>query len=127
MARIIDIEMNENGSWTVKYASGCSRTYKSRAALPKTAKAWLKEQREEARAEERGARRFTVGGKAVCGNDEETILKVSKCYVWMTYCGYTDEVQKRRIRKDSYGNEYVEWQETGWGRGCNSYYKYKAA
>lgn len=83
------------------------------------------EETEEATTEE--PKTFKVGGKAVYGNQVETVVKVTKCYVWFTYCGHPDELQKRKIKKGANGNEYVEFQETGWGRGNCQWYTYKAA
>lgn len=73
-------------------------------------------------------KKFTVGGVAVDHQGRtEKVMKVTKCYVWFTYCGNENELEKRKIKRDSYGNEFVEYQESGWGRGCNGYYRYNAA
>lgn len=41
----------------------------------------------------------------------EKVVRISKCYVWLTYCGHEDELTRKKIRKDMDGNEYVEWNE----------------
>ena len=53
---------------------------------------------------------------------DEKVVKVSKCYIWITYCGQEDELVRKKIRKDMDGNEYVEWNE---GKGF--WYGYRAA
>lgn len=78
--------------------------------------------KEEAAAEEiiteeaaEEPKRFTVGGKAVDGiGDAETVVKVTKCFVWITFHGNEDILIKRKIRRDGKGNEYVECQKTGY-------------
>lgn len=86
------------------------------------------EENEEATTEEATeAKTFKVGGKAVCGNQAETVAKVTKCFVWITYCGDRNDLIKRKIKKDGYGNEYIEYHDTGFPRGCNGYYTFKAA
>lgn len=58
---------------------------------------------------------FKVGGKAVDGiGTTETVVKVTKCFVWITFHGNEEILIKRKIRRDSKGNEYIECQKSGY-------------
>lgn len=73
---------------------------------------------EAAEAEqEKAPKTFKVGDVAKAmytyQSGDEKIMKVSKCYVWITYCGQEDELIRKKIRRDGNGDEYIEWNEGG--------------
>lgn len=40
--------------------------------------------------------------------EKEKVMKRSACYVWLSYLGDENELEKIKIRKDESGNEYLE-------------------
>lgn len=126
-AVIVKVEriFGRDGKCRVYYESGAVRIY-AWVKAPATVKAFVKahgyEDLTRAAVIEQAVegKKFVVGGKAVSrsiftNEHYQNVVKVTNCYVWLTYTETDMSLIKAKIRRDNEGNEYVIYAD---GCGC---------